>query len=127
MATLSNESLVDPLDQALAEREKLIELCMYAFDRTRSAGVTERLTEGMSTVGVTALRPDGERFDPTRHEAGGTVATGDHSLDGVIAETEVLGFSDRGRMLRPPVVVVYRSNHESSTVEPTSSGESTAS
>ncbi|MDP9643018.1 molecular chaperone GrpE (heat shock protein) [Actinopolyspora lacussalsi] len=127
MATLSNESLVDPLDQALAEREKLIELCMYAFDRTRSAGVTERLTEGMSTVGVTALRPDGERFDPTRHEAGGTVATGDHSLDGVIAETEVLGFSDRGHMLRAPVVVVYRSNHESSGAEPTTSGESGAS
>ncbi|WP_092928864.1 nucleotide exchange factor GrpE [Actinopolyspora alba] len=127
MATLSNESLVDPLDQALAEREKLIELCMYAFDRTRSAGVTERLTEGMSTVGVTALRPDGERFDPTRHEAGGTAATGDRSLDGVIAETEVLGFSDRGRMLRAPVVVVYRSHTASSGAEPTSSGESSAS
>ncbi|MGJ7907723.1 nucleotide exchange factor GrpE [Actinopolyspora sp. H202] len=127
MAILSNESLVDPLDQALAEREKLIELCMYAFDRTRSTGITERLTEGMSTVGVTALRPDGERFDPTRHEAGGTIATGDHSLDGVIAETEVVGFADRGRMLRAPVVVVYRLNTEKSGAESMSSGESTAS
>ncbi|SDP81032.1 GrpE protein [Actinopolyspora xinjiangensis] len=108
MAILSDEALVDPLDQALAERETLIKLCMYALDRARSAGVAERLEEGMRAVGVTALRPDGETFDPARHEAGGTVGTGDRALDGVIAETEALGFTDRGRMLRAPVVVVYR-------------------
>lgn len=108
MAFLNDEPLTDPLERALAERETLIELCMYAFDRARSAGVTERLEEGMSSIGVTALRPDGERFDPARHEAGGTLATGDRALEGTIAETETLGFADRGRMLRVPVVVVYR-------------------
>lgn len=108
MAALSNEPLVDPLDRALAERETLIRLCMYAYDRARSTGVTERLEEGMNSIGVTALRPRGEPFDPSRHEAGGTVRTADHTLDGLIAETETLGFTDRGRMLRPPVVVVYR-------------------
>ncbi|QFZ23847.1 nucleotide exchange factor GrpE [Saccharothrix syringae] len=95
------------LDQALAERRALVQLCLYALDRARSSGVVERIEEGLAGIGVTALRPDGERFDPARHEAGGTVPTDDASLDGVVAETEVVGFDDRGRTLRAPVVTVY--------------------
>nr|WP_257900619.1 nucleotide exchange factor GrpE [Saccharothrix obliqua] len=95
------------LDQALAERGALVRLCLYALDRARSSGVVERLEEGLAGIGVTALRPDGERFDPAVHEAGGTVPTDDVSLDGVVAETEVVGFVDRGRTLRAPIVTVY--------------------
>jgi len=94
-------------DQALAERRSLVALCLYALDRARSAGVAERLEEGLAGVGVTALRPDGKRFDPAFHEAGGTVATTDETLDGLVAETEVVGFSDRGELLRAPIVTVY--------------------
>jgi hypothetical protein len=96
-----------PADQALAERKSLVALCLYALDRARSAGVAERLEEGLAGVGVTALRPDGIRFDPAFHEAGGTVATADETLDGVVAETEVVGFADRGEVLRAPIVTVY--------------------
>jgi molecular chaperone GrpE len=95
------------LDQALAERKALVALCLYALDRARSAGVVERLEEGLAGVGVDAIRPDGARFDPAHHEAGGTVATVDGALDGVVAETEVVGFSDRGDVLRVPIVTVY--------------------
>ena len=95
------------LDQALAERKSLVQLCLYALDRAKSAGVAERLEEGLAGVGVDAIRPDGVRFDPAFHEAGGTVATGDETLDGVVAETEVVGFSDRGDVLRVPIVTVY--------------------
>ena len=95
------------LDQALAERKSLVALCLYAIDRAKSPGVVERLEEGLAGVGVTALRPDGVRFDPAFHEAGGTVATTDETLDGLVAETEVVGFSDRGDVLRVPVVTVY--------------------
>ncbi len=95
------------LDQALAERRSLVQLCLYALDRARSSGVAERLEEGLAGVGVTALRPDGIRFDPAFHEAGGTVATTDETLDGVVAETEVVGFADRGEVLRAPIVTVY--------------------
>ncbi|MGH3758676.1 nucleotide exchange factor GrpE [Actinophytocola sp.] len=95
------------LDQALAERRSLVQLCLYALDRARSAGVAERLEEGLAGIGVTALRPDGVRFDPAFHEAGGTVATTDETLDGVVAETEVVGFADRGEVLRAPIVTVY--------------------
>lgn len=95
------------LDQVLAERKSLVALCLYALDRARSAGVAERLEEGLAGVGVTALRPDGDRFDPAFHEAGGTVSTTDETLDGLVAETEVVGFSDRGELLRAPIVTVY--------------------
>jgi molecular chaperone GrpE len=93
--------------QALAERKSLVQLCLYALDRARSTGVAERIEEGLAAVGVTALRPDGQRFDPAYHEAGGTVATEDDALDGVVAETEVVGFTDRGEVLRAPIVTVY--------------------
>jgi hypothetical protein len=95
------------LDQALAERKALVQLCLYALDRARSAGVVERLEEGLAGVGVDAIRPDGVRFDPAHHEAGGTVPTTDEALDGVVAETEVVGFADRGEVLRVPIVTVY--------------------
>lgn len=95
------------LDAALAERRTLVQLCLYALDRARSAGVTERIEEALATVGVTALRPDGDKFDPTLHEAGGTVDTENAELDGTVAETEVVGFSDRGTTLRVPIVTVY--------------------
>jgi molecular chaperone GrpE len=95
------------LEVALAERRSLVQLCIYALDRARSAGVAERIEEGLAGVGVSAVRPDGVRFDPAHHEAGGTVATPDESLDGLVAETEVVGFADRGELLRAPIVTVY--------------------
>jgi molecular chaperone GrpE len=98
---------VSALEQAMAERRSLVQLCLYALDRAKSAGVVERLEEGLAGVGVAAIRPDGARFDPAYHEAGGTVATTDDLLDGVVAETEVVGFSDRGEVLRVPIVTVY--------------------
>jgi molecular chaperone GrpE len=97
------------LDQALAERRALVQLCLYALDRARSSGVVERIEDGLALIGVVALRPDGERFDPAVHEAGGVVQTDDVALDGLVAETEVVGFVDRGRPLRAPVVTVYTS------------------
>ena len=95
------------LDRALADRHALIQMCLYALDRARSGGVVERLEHGLAKIGVQALRPDGERFDPARHEAGGSVATEDPGLDGVVAETEVTGFSDHDKLLRAPIVIVY--------------------
>jgi molecular chaperone GrpE len=103
------------LDQALTERRTLVQLCLYALDRARSAGVTERIEEALATVGVTALRPDGDKFDPTLHEAGGTVDTENAELDGTVAETEVVGFSDRGTTLRVPIVTVYTAKNAPQT------------
>jgi hypothetical protein len=105
---------VDPPDpyvllaQTLADRTTLLQLCLYALDRARSDGVAERIERGLAGVGVFPVRPDGEPFDPARHEAGGAVPTDDAGLAGLIAETEVVGFTDHGRVLRVPVVTVYQ-------------------
>jgi molecular chaperone GrpE len=96
------------LETALTERRTLVELCLYALDRARSTAVAARIEQTLAGIGVTAVRPDGEPFDPSRHEAGGTVPTDDPGLAGVVAETEVAGFADRGRPLRAPVVLVYQ-------------------
>ena len=96
------------LDRALADRETLIQLCLYALDRARSGGVVERLEQGLAGIGVTAVRPDGRRFDPAVHEAGGAIDTDDPALDGTVAETEVVGFTDHDKLLRAPIVTVYR-------------------
>lgn len=104
----SNDDVNAVLDRALADRQALIQLCLYALDRARSGGVVERIEHGLATIGVTAVRPDGERFDPARHEAGGAVLTDDPALDGVVAETEVAGFADHDHLLRAPIVTVYQ-------------------
>jgi hypothetical protein len=96
------------LAQTLSDRTALVQLCLYALDRARSDGVAQRIERGLAGVGVRAVRPDGQPFDPALHEAAGVVATGDEALAGLIAETEVVGFTDNGRVLRPPVVVVYQ-------------------
>lgn len=93
--------------QALTDRHTLIRLCLYALDRARSDGVVERLEQGLAGIGVHAVRPEGQRFDPAVHEAGGAVPTDDTALAGTVAETEVVGFVDHGRLLRAPVVTVY--------------------
>src|SRR3569833_1135916 len=98
---------VTDLERALADRQALIQMCLYALDRARSGGVVERLEEGLAAIGVQALRPDGQRFDPARHEAGGAIPTEDPALDGIVAETEVTGFADHDRLLRAPIVTVY--------------------
>jgi molecular chaperone GrpE len=95
------------LERALADRQALIQMCLYALDRARSGGVVERLEEGLAAIGVQALRPDGQRFDPARHEAGGAIPTEDPALEGIVAETEVTGFADHDRLLRAPIVTVY--------------------
>lgn len=91
-----------------AERRVLIDLLIYAWDRAKSPGVCERLALGLEQVGVSVLRPDAELFDPARHEVGAVEPTADESLHDRIAETELAGFSDRGRLIREPIVVVYR-------------------
>ena len=104
---------VDPIDPyglletALAERRAVILLCLYALDRARSTGVATQLERGLAEVGILAIRPDGQKFDPAQHEAAGTVPTDDPELVGTIAETEAVGFVDHGRVLRAPVVLVY--------------------
>lgn len=92
----------------LGDRRLLIDLVIYAFDRARTPAVRDRLAAGLAQIGVQVLRPDGGPFDPGSQEAGGVLPTADPALHNVIAETESAGFRDGERIVREPVVVVYR-------------------
>ena len=60
-------------------------------------------------MGVTEVNPsEGERFDRNRHEAVGHVPTTDSSLHNRVAKTERPGYSDRGRVVAVPQVLVYQ-------------------
>jgi molecular chaperone GrpE len=95
------------LDRLRTERRALIELCLYARDRMAGAAA-ERIDAGLAGIGVDPLRPDGQPFDPGQHEAAASVPTDDPARHGLVAETEVPGYADRGAVVRPPVVTVYR-------------------
>jgi len=102
-----------PVDQA--GRGALIAACLYVRDRLTSAALAQRLDQGLAEAGVTMLAPVGERFDPARHEAGGTTPAPDPALDGTVAVVEIPGYADRGTLLRAPVVTVYRNGSETRT------------
>lgn len=93
-----------------AERERsiLVEACIEVSDAVSSASLREELLDALERAGVEAVevRP-GEPFDPKRHRAAGRVPTAAPERENLVAETERLGFVDRGRRLRPPRVLVY--------------------
>lgn len=89
------------------ERALLVQTCIYVRDRATSQAIADHLGRVLSDVGVTTVAPEG-RFDPSRHEAGGSASTDDENLDGTIAGVELPGYTDHGQVLRAPVVTVYR-------------------
>ena len=96
----------DPVPEP--ERASLVQTCIYLRDRVTSTALASRLDQALAQVGVAPVEPTGERFDPSHHEAGGTVTTTDDELVGTIAAVEAPGYADRGVLLRAPVVTVYQ-------------------
>lgn len=97
----------DASAQAESERERLVGLCADLHDRLSSEGLRDKLRHGLAQVGVELLRADGEVFDPDRHEAAGQVPTTERALHDRVASTQRVGWSDRGRPGREPLVLVY--------------------
>ncbi|WP_412543246.1 nucleotide exchange factor GrpE [Longispora sp. K20-0274] len=90
------------------ERDALVREMVYLRDRLTSDALSARLGRALADAGVATVSPLGERFDPTRHEAGGSLPAPDHDRIGRIAAVEQPGYTDRAAVLRPPVVTVYR-------------------
>ena len=96
------------IDQLNTERRTLIDTCIYVRDRATSQAISDKIGSGLTQAGVATVSPVGERFDPTRHEAGGTTPAADAAHDGLIAAVETVGYADRTAVLRNPIVTVYR-------------------
>ena len=77
-------------------------------DRLPSAGLRDKVRIGLEKVGIELLIADGERFDPSEHQALGEVQTEVASQADTIATTQQSGYRDHGRLAREPAVLVYR-------------------
>jgi len=95
--------------QARKERATLVETCIYVRDRATSKAIADRLGWALQQVGVAEVAPTGVAFDPAFHEAGGALVTEDPRQAGTVAAVEIPGYTDRGAVLRAPVVTVYQS------------------
>ncbi len=96
------------LAQTTADRAALVDACVWMRDRATSPALASHLDQTFQKVGVAAVDATGQRFDPAVHEAGATVAAPGPAEDGIIAGTQTPGYTDRGRLLRHPIVTVYR-------------------
>ncbi|MFB9662701.1 nucleotide exchange factor GrpE [Glycomyces mayteni] len=94
--------------QNAADRTVLVEACVWMRDRATSPALAQHLDGAFVKVGVAQVDATGQRFDPAVHEAGSTVAARGPADEGIIARTEQIGYTDRGRILRHPIVTVYR-------------------
>ncbi|RRR98354.1 nucleotide exchange factor GrpE [Glycomyces terrestris] len=94
--------------QNTADRTVLVETCIWMRDRATSPALAQHLDGAFAKVGVTPVDATGQRFDPAVHEAGSTVAARGPADEGIIARTEQIGYTDRGRIVRHPIVTVYR-------------------
>jgi len=92
---------------AVADREKLVSACIDVTDRLTNAALRDILISALADAGVEAIDGDGDSFDAGRHRAIHRVDTDDPRQHGRIASTERLGYSDRGKVIRPPEVSVF--------------------
>jgi len=96
------------VDQLAADRAALVRAVIYVRDRVTSKALSDRLGSALADAGIATVEPTGTVFDPAQHEAGGAVAATEPAQAGTIAAVEVPGYTDRGRVLRAPVVTVYQ-------------------
>lgn len=90
------------------ERARLVELCVDLHDWLPGEGLRDRVMHTLEQAGVDLVTGEGEPFDPLVHEAAGETPTTDDELDSRVASTQRVGYRDRGRLVREPVVLVYR-------------------
>ncbi|MDB9314443.1 nucleotide exchange factor GrpE [Spirulina sp. CS-785/01] len=132
----------DKEEQAhLVKRETLSELLPVVdnFERARSQikpategemaihksyqGVYKNLVDGLKRLGVAAMRPEGQPFDPTYHEAMLREPTHEHPEDTVI-EQLVRGYLLNDRVLRHAMVKVAAPPEDAPSDAPSTEEES---
>ncbi|NEO26149.1 MAG: nucleotide exchange factor GrpE [Kamptonema sp. SIO4C4] len=123
----------------LVKRETLAELLPVVdnFERARAQikpanegemaihksyqGVYKNLVDGLKRLGVAAMRPEGQPFDPTYHEAMLREQSQDHP-EGTVIEQLVRGYLLHERVLRHAMVKVAAAPEDAPS-EPASSSE----
>jgi hypothetical protein len=89
------------------DRKDLVVGLVELIDLLDSPALRRRAIDTLAAAGVEAVDSAGDQFDPARHRAVARVETADPAADGIIVETERLGYVDGGRHVRLPDVHVY--------------------
>lgn len=91
------------------DRRALVAAIIEASDVVSSEAVCATLAERLEAVGVEAIDvAPGSAFDPATHRGVHAEPAPGPEQDGTVAHTDRPGWRDRGIVLRPPEVVVYR-------------------
>ncbi|MCB0976782.1 MAG: hypothetical protein KDB02_04920 [Acidimicrobiales bacterium] len=98
-----------PVVDATGDRDRLVAALIEVADEVSSDAVRTGIAQRLSAVGVEAVVvAPGERFDAsTQRGVHAEPAPSPDRADTVVS-TERPGWTDRGKVLRPPEVVVYR-------------------
>lgn len=92
-----------------AERDRLVGALIDVADEVRSEAVRGTIVQRLGTVGVEpVLVSPGDRFDPSVHRGVHAESASNPEQADTIAALDRPGWVDRGRVLRPPEVVVKR-------------------
>jgi molecular chaperone GrpE len=104
----AQESLVRDLLPVLDDFERALLAMERKVDASIGGGlalVAERLLRILASQGLEAIRPSGEPFDPTVHEAVAQRPSAE-AREGTVLDLVEPGYRYRGRLLRPAKVVV---------------------
>lgn len=72
--------------------------------------VQRQFVSVLEGLGVNVIKSEGEKFDPTLHDAAGTEHVDDPELDGKVITERLKGYRTKERVLRPAQVTVGRAN-----------------
>lgn len=96
--------VLENLDRALASAEQ--DKCFDGLYKGMEI-VSRQLKETLAKHGMIEYSALGEAFDPQRHEAVGSIETGEHPSDTIVAE-QAKGYLYNSRVLRPARVLVAK-------------------
>jgi molecular chaperone GrpE len=108
-----NEKLIKELLPVIDNLERALEHASGEGEQEGIKGGVELTLQQFSQIlqrfGVTPIAAEGERFDPTRHEAIMEQVTGDYNPGHVVSELEK-GYLLNDRLVRPAKVVVAKAH-----------------
>lgn len=102
------ERLLEPLDdlQRFTSADPATLSAEAALEGLRL--VERKLSRALEAAGLEPVEAEGQRFDPSVHEALGTVNTGDREAEDSVADVFQRGYRFKGALLRPARVRVHR-------------------
>jgi hypothetical protein len=100
-----------------SERDKLVDVCVWAYESSPSRAVQRRMRHTLQDVGVSLLEPTDVPYDPAQHERVGAEEGKEGMAAGTVARTLRPGVLDGERLVRPAQVVVYTAAHGGPTTE----------